>query len=550
MLIEDAENRYAKTMQHQSQSLAEAVTEYTRRYRRFPPKGFGDWYNIAKSHSVQNIDNYDTVTQTLDLYRKIHPKELRESIASVLREGKAIQSISMEDGRLRFWEDGFPFSEEISYELKPYLKVINDLQAPILLNRLHDIDTPRVLIPYEVGRKIYESSLAEAYGDKPNGFDGTPFRWTDLTGQQSWQVVSGACAPDSQFRQQQRTRPNETDLDFISDPSIFKDVCKQPELQYLHGLFMSAPVTRVTFQPIPIFSGAKTSLSSDILIPNPYYGKENMKNANHSTRPWAEKRPILYWSGSTTGSAATNQDPNLNWHLTHRNRFVELANGLGDAENATATLLRQLPLSNKWEPYTTSFALQRHFYNISFSRLVKCDEATTCNDMKSFYQPSGAYTGWVDRWRIDDYAFLLDMDGNGFSGRFYRLLGSNATVFKSTIFQEWHDDQSSAGGLMPWVHYVPISIGMQEVPELMRFFTSSKQGRAYAARIADRGKRWVDERGRREDLGAGLARMVLEYKRLVSDERDTGAMDHKRVKNRTSGWWLFGGRRGRVITSS
>ena len=528
-------------MRPQSQNLAEAVMEYKRRYQRSPPKGFGDWYNIAISQGVQNIDNYDTVTQTLSLYHHFLPEELRQSIKSVSEHGKWIQTISMAESKLKFWEEGFPFSEEIAYGLEPYTKVINDLPAPILLNRLHDIDTPRVIIPHEVRQKICERSLAGTKHETPHEFNGTPFDWIELTGQQSWQVVSTACAPDSQFRRPQRTRPNDTNLEFISDPSIFKDTCKQPELQYLHGAFMSAPTTRVTFQPIPVFSGATTSLHSDILIPSPYYGKENFKNANHVTKPWTEKQSVLYWGGSTTGTAATNQDPDFDWHLGHRNRFVERVNGLGEAENATATLLRHLPLSNEWESYTTSFASQRDRYNVSFSNVVKCHDQI-CDEIKSFYKPSDAYTGWVDRWRIDDYAFLLDMDGNGFSGRFYRLLGSNATVFKSTIFQEWHDDQNG-GGLMPWVHYVPVSIGMEEVPELMRFFTSSKKGMAYAARIADRGKRWVDERGRRQDLGAGLARVVLEYKRLISDGRDTGAMDYEPINNHTTGWWSSRDRR-------
>ena len=536
ILIEDAEKRYAKVMQHGSQTLAEAVMEYERRYQRSPPKGFDDWYSIAKGRGVKNIDSYDIVTQAFELYRAISPQELRESVRSVLEQRESIWSISIAGGDVTFWEDNFPLSPEIASQLDPYRKIINDTQAPLLLNRLHDMDLPRVVVPYDMRQHLKQQPQPEPIENWAHTSNGTPFSWVDISSQPAWQAVSIACPPDSPLRWQQRRRLPDPNLNFISDPSTFKDVCAQPELQYLHGSFIFAHRNRVTFQPIPIFTGSKFNFNSDILIPSPYYGNEAVKDAGHVAKPWAGKKLALNWDGSTTGAWPDNVTPNFNWHQGHRHRFVEWINGLGDAKNATMTLLRYVPRRNEWESYTKPMASQRDLYDVSFSKVVQCHQKA-CEAMESFYRPSGAYKGWVDRWRIDDYAFLLDMDGNGFSGRFYRLLGSNATVFKSTIFQEWHDDPSGEG-LVPWVHYVPVSVSMLEVPELMRFFTSSERGRELAGRIADRGKRWIDERGRREDLSAGLARVVLEYKRLVSDGRDSGAMDYKpKRKPKASRWW-------------
>lgn len=37
----------------------------------------------------------------------------------------------------------------------------------------------------------------------------------------------------------------------------------------------------------------------------------------------------------------------------------------------------------------------------------------------------------------NEFKYLLDIDGNAWSGRFHRLLSSNSAVLKSTIFPEW-----------------------------------------------------------------------------------------------------------------
>ena len=47
------------------------------------------------------------------------------------------------------------------------------------------------------------------------------------------------------------------------------------------------------------------------------------------------------------------------------------------------------------------------------------------------------------------YKYLMDVDGNGWSGRFHRLMSTKSLVFKSTIFPEWYADR-----IEPWYQYV------------------------------------------------------------------------------------------------
>lgn len=44
---------------------------------------------------------------------------------------------------------------------------------------------------------------------------------------------------------------------------------------------------------------------------------------------------------------------------------------------------------------------------------------------------------------------MLDVDGNGWSSRFHRLLASGSVTVKSTLYDEWNSDW-----LIPWYHYI------------------------------------------------------------------------------------------------
>ncbi|KIX08019.1 uncharacterized protein Z518_02674 [Rhinocladiella mackenziei CBS 650.93] len=107
------------------------------------------------------------------------------------------------------------------------------------------------------------------------------------------------------------------------------------------------------------------------------------------------------------------------------------------------------------------------------------------------------------------HRLLLDMDGNSFSGRFYRLLRTNSVVLKQTVFQEWHDDR-----LVPWVHFVPISTSFEELPEVTRFLAKTDEGRSIAHRIASESKEWARQALREIDLQLVWFRLLLEYGRL------------------------------------
>lgn len=117
------------------------------------------------------------------------------------------------------------------------------------------------------------------------------------------------------------------------------------------------------------------------------------------------------------------------------------------------------------------------------------------------------------------YKYLLDVDGNGWSARFKRLLSTNSVVLKSTIFPEWFTDH-----IQPWVHYIPLKPDLTDLYDVMTFFKDGHDD--MAKRIAMDGKEWSKQFWRQEDMVAYQFRLFLELSRLTADNRDEASYSH------------------------
>ncbi|AEO57522.1 glycosyltransferase family 90 protein [Thermothelomyces thermophilus ATCC 42464] len=166
--------------------------------------------------------------------------------------------------------------------------------------------------------------------------------------------------------------------------------------------------------------------------------------------------------------------------------------------------------------------------DVYFSHVGQCDPGD-CDAQRAFFEVKD-YAKQEDAL---EYKHVLDMDGNAFSGRFYALLRSRSLVYKWAIFREWHYEW-----LRPWVHFVPLSLHGEEWLETVRFFNSSgrasseggsedaevpkerKEGAEEAERMAQRGRDWAGKVLRNEDLEVWFFRLLLEYGRVIDDDRE------------------------------
>ena len=85
------------------------------------------------------------------------------------------------------------------------------------------------------------------------------------------------------------------------------------------------------------------------------------------------------------------------------------------------------------------------------------------------------------------------------------------------VGREWNE--FFYGALMPWLHYVPLPSGASEdqLEDLIEFVRSSP-GQAAARRVADRGRSFVEDHLRMEDVECYWRRLLHKYAKRMDFE--------------------------------
>lgn len=322
----------------------------------------------------------------------------------------------------------------------------------------------------------------------------------DVKHKSIWERITGPC----QGKPSKTYQPTVYDhgIPFVQDWYEAKDVCQHPEFDLMHGFFSSPETCMLTDAPMPVLSQAAPTSFGDIMYPSPWY-TEKQEQGNYNDEedpPWEQKANTLNWAGSTTGSHSTNGS----WNYSHRQRFVKLVQTLNETSHK---YLREVK-PGAWQSYE---ATEDHsgLFDVRLTAVIQCDDQD-CAEQKDFF----ALGEKQERSQQFHSRFIFDTDGNSFSGRYYTLLQSRSVVLKQTVLREWHDER-----LIPWVHYIPVSLSMEELPEIMRYMTSSEQGRRRAKEIADAGREWHGKVLRREDFTVYLYRLMLELARIMDPHR-------------------------------
>jgi hypothetical protein len=478
-LIAQAQEKFDGIVQRQSQTVQNAEAEYRRRYSREPPPGFDKWFAYAQSKQSVIIDDYDMINDDLKPFWRISPQRLLESIDHVTSfEHLALRKCGFTDGEYHGQGGGWIVEDLGNKLLGEVSKDIPDVEFAFDV-----VDEPRVVITEQ---------MLEAGGVAQPEFYNAEHR-------SIWKQVTAQC----QGHKSRDFKPTVYDYDipFVQDWYQAKDVCQHPEFEHMHGFFASPETCILTDAPIPILSQAAPTTFGDIMYPSPWYPAKADQGVYKSEADpdWADKTNTLYWAGSTTGSHSWNGS----WRHSQRQRLVQLVQSI----NATSHHYLKQDSPHSWQPYT---AIEDHsaLYDVKLTAIIQCDEAD-CEEQKNYFSVGGK----EDREQQFKSRFIFDVDGNSFSGRFYTLLQSKSVVLKQTVLREWHDER-----LIPWVHYVPVSMGMQELPEIMRFLTSEK-GEGLARQIAEKSGEAHEKMLRKEDMTVYLYRLMLELARIMDPKR-------------------------------
>lgn len=231
------------------------------------------------------------------------------------------------------------------------------------------------------------------------------------------------------------------------------------------------------------------------------------------------------WRGVSSGGRNTPD----NWKGFHRHRFVACMNASAAHYAYNRPGLDWPPLScNVSGTQTNSDTV--HWLNIisdvGFTKL-SCYDRSWAEDCLHT-APHFATKKKVSMVKQFQTKYLPDIDGHGFSGRYLAFLRSTSMPIKATIYSEWHDTR-----LVPWYHFVPMQNSFVDLYGILEYFVG-RFGREennrvimedshddQARRIATQGKEWAETVLRREDMLVYLLRLLLEYRRICEDRRDS-----------------------------
>ncbi|KAJ6450130.1 glycosyl transferase family 90-domain-containing protein [Mycena vitilis] len=243
-------------------------------------------------------------------------------------------------------------------------------------------------------------------------------------------------------------RPNiqETVLNAVADPApfehaphstamFFKDRhCRVPNqplgfTELANDASACIASTQFTTELYPLMSLAKVSpCFADILVPSEFYYSDSgwaPRYAYPDNIVWDERIPRLYWRGKASGGQISGS----NYREFPRFRAADIG---------------------RVHPALMDIAISGFHDTLCGPH---CDAAK----IKSEYNITGAS---VPREEVYRYKYVLDIDGNSFSGRYLGLLRSGSLVFKSTVFEEYFSDW-----LRPFVQYIPV---LPDLSDLMQ----------------------------------------------------------------------------------
>ncbi|KAI9166759.1 Beta-1,2-xylosyltransferase 1 [Paramyrothecium foliicola] len=530
-LLQDASKEFDDLKSRQSKTLDAAVKEYRRRYGIPPPPHFDKWFDFAKRNKIQLIDEFDTIHDLITPFWGLKPGTIRARAKEALGFDNALIGVAIRDHKVSHMAGGADWQQNATQGMMD--KFIQYLPDMDLAFNIHD--EPRVVVPHEdlvrlvqKAKTVTMPAANEAHSlindftpDAPELARGRIFeevkrtRFNVFAHQATWTHSRMSCPPDSPARTieddegaDDLSRYALSDLGFVYNTTALSDICLTPSLKSTYGFFDRPNAYNIVHDLFPIFSQSKISSYSDIIYPSPWYWGEQVTYDGAKDMQWAEKKDKLYWRGSTTGGFSRDGG----WRRQHRQNFVQKINS---GKQAKIMVNRGLEDAPKWEVAEVPRGEHRDLIDINFSHVGQCDPGD-CEAQIQFFNVKDRVEQ-QDAWA---YKYLLDIDGNAFSGRFYAFLQSRSLTFKLAVFREWHFEW-----LKPWLHYIPLSLQGDDWLEAVRFFSDKTAGAAEAEKIASASREWANKVVRKEDMEAWFFRLLLEYARVIDENRGAIGFD-------------------------
>ncbi|SCZ88022.1 BZ3500_MvSof-1268-A1-R1_Chr2-1g04138 [Microbotryum saponariae] len=544
-----AKRQWKELKGQQSKTFKEAVAEYEKRYRRKPPKGFDQWYAFAKAHKVVLIDEFDLIDKDLLMYRAFDPPHFRNRVKytstylDMLWNMTVTNGVISRAGQLENHDRarGVEFLASRFAHLLPDMTIMYNghdgariavaAEERARLENLVKKGECEPLKPVSAGCTADTSVLttigrvtAFVLTDEPD--EGAPYPPKEIgpwphhsmpafcpngTAVRGKVFEYGWASMDSTGYEMPAPVPGSIGS-LVDGFKQYMDVCDSPQYRHFHAT-TSWVYTHHPTPVVPLFTPGVQTTFGDV---HSLIVEQLELEAKHDPK-W-EERPFssLQWRGQTSGPLWEKTSP---WRTTQRARLHLLSHQESGTRNITLTdeddKIRLVEVPN--------FKLNPLFLDTGMvGPAVQCvKEDGTCDEMQEVFQ---GYDKRISFDRAALYKYVLDVDGNSWSGRFRRLMLSNAAVVKATIFPEFWTDWA-----IPWLHFIPMQVDYSDMWDILAFFRGGINGEgahdALGKQIAMAGKEWVRSCYRWADLEAYQFRLMLEYGRLYNDETEPGSKD-------------------------
>ncbi|CAE6415310.1 unnamed protein product [Rhizoctonia solani] len=468
-LIKDAEMTWDKMVKSQSTTFSAAVKEYQHRYGRRPPKGFDKWYEFARSVNFKLIDEFDQIDRDITPFLALphHVMQHRLELASkddhsyhfTVKDGNfSIVGKQFLEGDLKFYvsgHDGGPtiLPEDMRLAVSRVLKAGKRLTEEEII-RLDDLErNPR--------RGVANACLQDPISSYPSAL------------------------PEQNLHTHTFISDHRRSMSFCANPTMLNNPAKR------HGYFAyDVPHQRIAS---PLFVQSQPEAGGALLHP-----------------ALQSYILFLFWRGRTTGEFFNKAH---DWRFSHRIRIHTLTTPGGNLTDPNVTSQVEVLVEDGPDGGVRPQAYSRDVLNEKYMDVsliggaVQCDNSDTDRTCQNMDESLiwGKETGWEAGL---SNKFLLDIDGNGWSSRFQRLLTS--------------------GALIPYYHYVPIQVDYSDLYDTLAFFSGTPDGLPgydhLAEKIGAQGHTFTAEQWRPEDMQVYIYRLLLEYARVVEEDTDTMSM--------------------------
>ncbi|KAI0006490.1 glycosyltransferase family 90 protein [Xylariaceae sp. FL0662B] len=528
-----------------STTLKLAVAEYKDRHHgRDPPRNFDKWFEFAQQRKSVVIDRFDQIENDILPFWGMKQKKIRDGF-EILKNMPDVGIINIADGKAYHNEPSDPLQkvalDEAVSMISTFVEHLPSMSIAINLN-----ERPRILVPWdEVHRLTMTASKthfqllpdyrlnrredgAVPLADNSDDASKTPSNPTTppyVSAKKFRQLQALACAPGSATRAGVHWDVRDfcfscvmphSQGQFLQDWDMSLNTCHQPDIFNLHD-FHTTPHRYELYQDLlPLFSRSKAGGFNDIIMPliRPDIDQEP------DAKTFDEKKNLVYWQGDIKDSKTITQQ---SFHGGHRNRLIRLTNNPSVTDKVSMLLGVYVNAQEKFQ-YEDTRVQEANGplpFETSFTNVEPCDDVD-CRLLLQEFGSKEPGTALENR-----YVMLLD-SADGPPPNLLRTLRSNSVPVLSSIFREWHTER-----LMPWVHFIPIDARYHALHSTLSYFIGLKgrgvvngrqpltEGRTEDARwIAEEGRKWANKALRREDMEVYLFRLLLEWGRVIDDDRD------------------------------